>query len=133
MIYMLDTQICLCTIKEQPAAVLRRLKEHLQDRLCISSITLAELAHRVAKSACPQKNAAALMQFLSILAVLPFDDVAAVEYGVICADLQRKGATIGTMDMLIAGHARAQDAVLVTNDTRAFARVEDLRLENWGC
>ena len=54
-----------------------------------------------------------------------------MEYGKICADLQRKGTPIGTMDMLIAGHARAENVILVTNNTREFERVENLRLENW--
>ena len=77
------------------------------------------------------RKGAALMQFLSILEVLPFDDLAAVEYGKICAALQRKGTPIGAMDMLIAGHARAEGATLVTNNTREFERVEGLPLENW--
>lgn len=131
MMYMLDTNICIYAIKNRPETVLQHLKAHLQDELCISAITLAELSHGVEKSACPEKNAAALMQFLSILEVLPFDDLAAVEYGKICAALQRKGTPIGTMDMLIAGHARAAEAVLVTNNTREFERAADLKLENW--
>ena len=54
-----------------------------------------------------------------------------MEYGRICADLQRKGTPIGTMDMLIAGHAKAERVILVTNNTREFERVDGLRLENW--
>ena len=131
MTYMLDTNICIYAIKNRPETVLQHLKEHLQDELCISAITLAELSHGVEKSAWPEKNAAALMQFLSILEVLPFDDLAAVECGKICAALQRRGTPIGTMDMLIAGHARAEGAILVTNNTREFERVERLTLENW--
>ena len=131
MMFMLDTNICIYAIKNRPETVLQHLKEHLQDELCISAITLAELSHGVEKSAYPEKNAAALMQFLSILEVLPFDDLAAVEYGKICAALQRRGTPIGTMDMLIAGHARAEGAILVTNNTREFERVGGLTLENW--
>ena len=131
MMFMLDTNICIYAIKNRPETVLQHLKEHLNDELGISAITLAELTHGVEKSAWPEKNAAALMQFLSILEVLPFDDLAAVEYGKICAALQRKGTPIGAMDMLIAGHARAEGATLVTNNTREFERVEGLALENW--
>ena len=89
--YMLDTNICIYAIKNKPDFVLQRLKSNLQHGLCISAITLAELQHGVEKSVYPEKNTAALLQFLSILTVLPFDDLAAVEYGKICADLQRKG------------------------------------------
>ena len=131
MMYMLDTNICIYAIKNKPDLVLQRLKSNLQHGLCISSITLAELQHGVEKSAHPEKNSAALLQFLSILTVLPFDDLAAVEYGKICADLQRKGTPIGTMDMLIAAHARAEHMVLVTNNVREFERVSGLEIENW--
>ncbi len=63
---------------------------------------------------------------------MPFDDLAAVEYGKICAFLQRQGTPIGTMDMLIAAHAKAEGLILVTNNVREFERVPDLVIENWG-
>ena len=129
--YMLDTNICIYAIKNKPEKVLNTLKEKLNDGICISAITLAELAHGVEKSAARDKNRAALLRFLSILTVLPFDDLAAAEYGAVCADLQRKGTPIGTMDMLIAAHAKTEGLILVTNNTREFERVEGLTLENW--
>lgn len=131
MTYMLDTNICIYAIKNKPEQVLRQLKENLQYGLCISAITLAELEHGVEKSASPEKNTMALMQFLAILDVLPFDDAAASEYGKICAYLQKRGTPIGTMDMLIAGHAKAEGLILVTNNVREFERVPDLEIENW--
>ena len=73
----------------------------------------------------------ALIQFLSILDVLSFNDLAAVEYGKICAYLQKRGTPIGTMDMLIAGHARSEGLILVTNNVREFERVPKLKIENW--
>ena len=129
--YMLDTNICIYAIKNKPEKVLNTLKEKLNDGICISAITLAELAHGVEKSAARDKNRAALLRFLSISTVLPFDDLAAAEYGEVCADLQRKGTPIGTMDMLIAAHAKTEGLILVTNNTREFERVEGLTLENW--
>lgn len=131
MTYMLDTNICIYAIKNKPEQVLRQLKANLQYGLCISAITLAELEHGVEKSASPEKNTVALMQFLAILDVLPFDDAAASEYGKICAYLQKQGTPIGTMDMLIAGHAKAEGLILVTNNVREFERVPDLEIENW--
>ncbi len=128
---MLDTNICIYTIKQKPEAVIRRFVEEIPEGLCISSITLAELWHGVEKSAFPQKNSAALTKLLTSLTILPFDDFAAIEYGRICADLQRKGTPIGQMDMLIAAHARAERITLVTNNIREFERVTDLNLENW--
>ncbi len=131
MTYMLDTNICIYAIKNKPEQVLQRLKANLQYGLCISAITLAELEHGVEKSASPEKNTIALMQFLAILDVLPFDDTAASEYGKICAFLQKRGTPIGTMDMLIAGHARAAKLILVTNNVKEFERIPDLKIENW--
>ena len=129
--YMLDTNICIYAIKNKPEKVLNTLKEKMNDGICISAITLAELTHGVEKSAARDKNRAALLRFLTILTVLPFDDLAAAEYGSVCANLQRKGTPIGTMDMLIAAHAKTKGLILVTNNTREFERVEGLTLENW--
>ena len=69
--------------------------------------------------------------FLSPISVLNFDTYAAEEYGKIRADLERKGTPIGPMDILIAAHAKAEDLILVTNNTREFERVEDLEVEDW--
>ena len=85
MSYLLDTNICIYTIKKKPESVLQQFQAHLHQGLCISAITLAELEHGVEKSANPDKNRAALFQFLAILDILPFDDRAAIEYGNICA------------------------------------------------
>ena len=131
MTYMLDTNICIYVIKNKPEQVLQRFKENLSKGLCISVITLAELEYGIAKSAYQEKNTTALIQFLSILTVLPFDDMAAVEYGGICALLQKQGTPIGTMDMLIAAHAKAEKLVLVTNNISEFQRVPELKTENW--
>ena len=131
MMYMLDTNICIYAIKNKPEHVLESLKSNIHHGLCISAITLAELQHGVGKCAQPEKNTTALLQFLSILSVIPFDDLAAVEYGKVCAFLQRQGTPIGTMDMLIAAHARSEDLILVTNNVREFERVPELKIENW--
>jgi tRNA(fMet)-specific endonuclease VapC len=129
--YMLDSNICIYFINSRSGGVMAKIKSHMQDGLAISAITLAELEHGVALSAYPQRNAIALHQFLAILEVLPFDSRAAAAYGDIHADLQRKGNKIGPLDMLIAGHARAEDMTLVTNNMKEFVRVEGLTVENW--
>ena len=131
MTYMLDTNICIYAMKNHPPQVEARIKEHIDSGLCISAIILAELEHGVQKSQRVAKNMEALLKFLTILEVLPFDDSAAVEYGKIQAHLQEKGTPIGTADALIAGHARAEGLTLVTNNLREFARVPGLQVENW--
>jgi len=129
--YMLDTNICIYAMNKRSGIVLSNLKSHLTDGLCISAIVLAELEHGIAKSAYPERSKAALMKILSIFDILDFDANAAVEYGIIQADLQRKGTPISPLDTLIAAHAKAAGVTLVTNNMREFERVSGLPLENW--
>jgi len=131
MTYMLDTNICIYAMKNKPEKVLQRLRAEINSGICISSITLAELEHGVKRSSDPVKNEQALLRFLVPLSILPFGSAAASEYGEIKAYLQSKGTPIGPLDMLIAGHARAEDVILVTNNVREFERVPDLEIENW--
>lgn len=129
--YMLDTNICIYAIKNKPESVLVKLKAYQHDGLCISAITLSELEYGASKSASPDRNRAAIMQLLFVLDVIPFDDRAAMEYGKIRAHLERQGTPIGPLDMLIAGHARAENLILVTNNVKEFNRVPGLKVENW--
>lgn len=131
MSYMLDTNICIYAMKNKPEKVLQRLKEEINDGVCISSITLAELEYGMKHSSNPAKNEQALLRFLLPFDVLPFGAAAASEYGEIRAYLQKAETPIGAMDMLIAAHAKSEDIVLVTNNTRGFERVVGLELENW--
>jgi tRNA(fMet)-specific endonuclease VapC len=129
--YMLDTNICIYAIKHKPQEVIMNLLKHDADDICISSITYGELMHGVEKSQAVERNRMALTLFLSAISILPFRSPAAEEYGKIRADLERKGTPIGPMDMLIAGHAKSEDCILVTNNTREFNRVMDLEVEDW--
>lgn len=129
--YMLDTNICIFIIKNKPESVIKKFMEHEPVDICISSITYAELLHGVEKSVAREKNRMALTLLLSEIQIIPFDDSAAQVYGVVKADLQKKGTPIGPLDTLIAAHAKSLNYTLVTNNTREFARVEGLRLEDW--
>lgn len=129
--YMLDTNICIYTIKHKPDTVIQNFLLHDPEEMCISAVTYAELMHGVEKSRAADKNRIALSLFLSPLTILDFSVRAAEEYGKIRAELERRGTPIGTMDLQIAGHARAERLVLVTNNTKEFLRVEGLAAENW--
>jgi tRNA(fMet)-specific endonuclease VapC len=131
MLYMLDTNICIYIIKKRPVHVISRLKKHHVSDICISSITLAELAYGVQKSERVAQNNLALAEFLAPIDIKPFSEVAAVEFGKIRAFLEKKGTLIGEYDLLIAAHARSIGATLVTNNTREFKRVPELKIENW--
>ena len=131
MTYMLDTNICIYAMKKKPEKVLRRLMQELDNGICISSITLAELEYGMRHSSDPARNERALIRFLAPLSVLPFGAPAASMYGEIRASLQSRGTPIGPLDMLIAGHAKAENMILVTNNVREFERVPGLEIENW--
>ena len=128
---MLDTDICIYIIKRRPPSVLDRFRGFPVGDIGISSITLAELEYGATKSAQPRKNREALEEFVSPLEVAAFDRDAAVAYGRIRAALEKKGLTIGAMDMLIAAHALSLNVNLVTNNETEFRRVSGLRVENW--
>jgi tRNA(fMet)-specific endonuclease VapC len=128
--YMLDTNIAIYVIKRRPFAVLERFNRHA-GQMCVSSITFAELLHGAEKSAKPEHNLQQVEDFVSRLEVLEYGRKAAVHYGEVRADLERKGTTIGVNDLHIAGHARSEGLTLVTNNLREFARVEGLRTTNW--
>jgi len=128
--YMLDTNIVIYVIKCRPVALLDVFNEHV-GHMCISSITLAELLHGAEKSEQQEHNLKQVEDFISRLDVLAYEEKAAAHYGGIRADLERKGQTIGVNDLHIAGHARSEGLILVTNNAREFNRVDGLRIENW--
>jgi tRNA(fMet)-specific endonuclease VapC len=129
--YMLDTNICIYLIKKKPVEVIKRLQKTAIIDICISSITLSELEYGVQKSAQKSQNRMALAEFIVPFEVEPFDIDAAVQYGTIRAELEKKGKLIGAMDMLIAAHALSLNQILVTNNIGEFQRVDKLQLENW--
>ena len=128
--YMLDTNTCIFAMKQR-GEVLRKLLLHDPDEICISSITYAELCCGVEKSQRQEQNRIALLLFLSEITILPYDAKAAEEYGKIRASLELSGTPIGPMDMLIASHAKAAGASVVTNNLKEFRRIPALQIEDW--
>jgi len=129
--YLLDTNICIYIIKKKPSDVLKTLKTKSKNDIYISSITIAELEYGVAKSQFPEKNKIALIEFLSIFNILPFDDTDAVNFGIIKLELEKKGKIIGPIDLLLAAQAKTKKLILVTNNVKEFERIEGLKIENW--
>ncbi len=128
--YMLDTNIAIYVIKRRPPEMLEVFNRHAGD-MCLSSVTLAELLHGAEKSERKAHNLRQVEDFVSRLDVLEYGPKAAAHYGDIRADLERKGKPIGVNDLHIAGHARSEGLILVTNNVREFERVVALRTENW--
>ena len=127
---LLDTNICIHIINARPAAVLERFRLYRMGEIGVSSVVAAELTYGVVKSG-SSRNRQALEMFLAPLIILPFDEAVIWAYGELRAELERRGTPIGSLDTMIAAHAIRQQAPLVTNNTRQFARVPGLRLENW--
>ncbi|HAN57100.1 MAG TPA: VapC toxin family PIN domain ribonuclease [Betaproteobacteria bacterium] len=128
--YLLDTNIVIYVIKRRPIEVLQTFNLHAS-RMAISVVTLAELLHGAEKSSQPAANLAVVEDFCSRLEVLPYGSKAAQHYGAIRAALERIGQPIGVNDLHIAGHARSEGLVLVTNNEKEFSRVLGLQIENW--
>jgi len=129
--YMLDTDTCISLIKARPDKISRRLSRLPVEDVGISSIVAAELWYGVALSEKKKQNEAALQDFLDFVKVLDWPTGACPVYGRIRAHLKKRGTLIGAMDLLIASHASFLNAVLVTNNTREFDRVPELKVANW--
>ncbi|MEO1124732.1 MAG: type II toxin-antitoxin system VapC family toxin [Cyanobacteria bacterium J06639_16] len=128
---MLDTNICIYIIKQQPPSVARRFAECRQGEVVISAITLAELEYGVYKSSAvtQKQNRLALDALLKVIPALPFEQLAAKAYALVrsAAPERRRDA----LDKLIASHAKSLELTLVTNNLDDFRVYPDIALENW--
>lgn len=129
--YLLDTNICIYIAKHHPPEVRARFIRHASSELAMSVITLGELRFGAEKSHSPEQAKDTIDQLAALIQVAPLPDTAGEHYGLIRANLQRRGLPIGNNDLWLAAHALAADWTIVTNNTREFSRVEGLRVENW--
>jgi len=129
--YLLDTNICIYAIKKKPILVLEQIKEKSKLGIYISALTVAELEYGIENSTKIEENRISLLKYLSIFNILPFDDKDAIPYGKLKTKLRKEGQIIGPIDMLLAAQALSKDLIFVTNNTKEFRRIENLKLENW--
>jgi len=130
-LYMLDTNIASHIIKGDIPLVRERLVAVPIQRVVVSSVTQAELLYGLAKRAYPKGLTARVHEFLIRVKILAWDKEVAVFYGDLRAKCETAGVTLSPLDLMIAAHAQAVNAVLVTGD-KAFTRVPDqLIIENW--
>jgi len=78
-----------------------------------------------------EENRISLLKFISLFNILPFTDNDAIPYGILKSELKRKGQIIGPIDMLLAAQAISNDLIFVTNNTKEFERIKNIKLENW--
>lgn len=128
---MLDTDIASYAIRARSPALDRRMRAARAGSLCISVITRGELLLGVALKPDASALARAVDEFINAVPSLAWDDSAASAYARVASQLQSVGHPIGTMDTLIAGHALAMKAILVTHNTRHFSRITGLHVEDW--
>jgi len=129
-LYLLDTNTASYVIKGNIPATRLRLAQIPMEQVHISSITEAELRYGVARLPAATKLRQIVEEFLLRVTIMAWDSKAAQEYGLLRANLERTGQPIGNLDLMIAAHALALGAILVSND-RAFARIKKLKTENW--
>ena len=128
--YLLDTNIVIYVLKRRPIEVLSIFNANAS-RMAISAVTLAELMHGAEKSQRMGESLLAIEDFCSRIEVLPYGAKAAQHYGAIRRALEKIGQPIGVNDLHIAGHARSEGLILVTNNVSEFERVPALEIENW--
>ena len=129
-LFMLDTNIVSDLARHPQGRVAERIASVGPEAICVSVITAAELIYGCAKKGSP-KLLTQIGAILEAIPVLAFDFPEAGEYAVIRLELEREGKLIGANDLLIAAHAVALEAVLVTANAREFGRVRGLAMENW--
>ena len=131
MLYMLDTNICSYIIRNRPQSIKEKLQEVEQNHtVALSSIVVSELLYGATKKDSP-KLMKIVSAFINNFIIYDYSKVSAHSYANIRTDLEKKGKIIGANDLLIASHALSLGAVLVTNNTREFERVEGLILDDW--
>lgn len=128
--YLLDTNIISDLIRSPGGKVADRIEMVGPKGICTSIIVAAELRYGCAKKDSPKLHAK-VNGLLETIPVLPFDIPADFSYANIRAELESTGQSIGMNDLLIAAHAHMLGLTLVTDNTREFARVSGLNVENW--
>lgn len=128
--YLLDTNIISDLVRNPQGKAARRVAKVGEDNVCTSIIVAAELRYGCAKSG-SKRLLKAVEDILGEIAVLPFDIPADTEYGGIRSELEAAGKPIGANDLLIAAHAYATGATIVTANVGEFTRIRGLKVENW--
>lgn len=128
--YLLDTNTASYIIKGNVPGVRERLLKVPMSRLLISAVTEAELLYGAAREREAVRLKTAVDEFLLRVDSLPWDSNAARQYADLRAALEFAGTPMGNLDMMIAAHALAAEAVLVSND-RSFRRLKHLKIEDW--
>lgn len=126
---MLDTNVVSHLMRGHPA-VDRAVVAHPRSELCVSAVTAGELLFGLQRRPERPRVATATERFLAQIETMPWDLLAARTYGAFRAEIERQGQSLAPLDLMIAAHAIAVGAVLVTND-QAMLRLTSLETQDW--
>ncbi|NET40634.1 type II toxin-antitoxin system VapC family toxin [Okeania sp. SIO2B3] len=129
--YLLDTNVIVRYLNRRSTLIRERLKQIAVKDVFVCSVVKAELFYGANKSNNPAQTLLRQKEFLSEFISLDFDDKSAEVYGIIRANLEKKGTPVGSNDLQIAAIAMANNLTLVTHNTREFERIDGLIYEDW--
>ena len=129
--YLLDTNVCICFMKNTYPRLTQRLLSHDPSELLISSLTVLELEYGAEKSNWGDRTRQKMALFLAPFTILPFETNDALSAARIRAYLERHGFIIGAYDIQIAAQGLSRGLTVVTHNTGEFSRIPELKLEDW--
>ena len=129
--YLLDTNVCICFMKNTCPRLTQRLLSHSPSELLISSLTVLELEYGAEKSNWGDRTRQKMALFLAPFTILPFETNDALSAARIRAYLERHGIIIGAYDIQIAAQGLSRGLTVVTHNTGEFSRIPELKLEDW--
>ncbi len=129
--YLLDTNACIRILNDSSPPLIARLHQHDPSEIYLCAVVKAELLYGAYHSSHVADNLRLLDRFFAPFVSLPFDDRCVMGYGRIRSDLAREGTMIGPYDLMIAATTMSHDLTLVTHNTKEFARIAGLQIEDW--
>ena len=129
--YLLDTNICIFLIKKKNPLLIEKFKKNYNNGIFISSLTLSELEYGVENSEHIEKNRLSLIEFLTIFEILNFEQRDSKAFGIIKRDLRNSGKMIGAVDALLAAQSISRKLIFITNNTKEFERINNIKIEDW--
>ena len=128
--YVLDTNTLIYFFRGQ-GNIAQHLWQHSPQDIGLPAIVLFELNVGIAKSTAPKKRMQQLQSLIEVVSILPFGKNEAASAAEIRVALEKRGTPIGPYDILIAATAAANQAILVTHNTKEFSRIPQLQIEDW--
>ncbi|KYC43805.1 twitching motility protein PilT [Scytonema hofmannii PCC 7110] len=129
--FLLDTNTCIIYLRGRNSTLKQKLESTTARDIAVCSVVKAELFYGAMKSANPERNLTLQQEFLAQFISLPFDDLAAMTFGIIRSQLEVLGTPIGAYDLQIAAIALTNNLTLITHNTKEFKRVHNLLIEDW--